>query len=83
MTAHPARRRPAPSRARELALAALALYALAVILALASGLVHIDHTGGTYGVSVGSDTRYCSIELNVPGNHVQGGGLDAWCQSGG
>lgn len=33
-----------------------------VALALASGALHLDHVGRTYGFSVGTDTHYCSVE---------------------
>ena len=71
------------TRAR-ITIAAVALAALALVGALASGLAHIDRTRGTYGLSIGSNTRYCSLELNVPISHgAHGGGLDEWCQAGG
>lgn len=34
----------------------------ALALGIVSGLVHIDHYAGTYGVSVGTDTHSCSVE---------------------
>ena len=68
---------------RALAVLACALAALLTVLALLSAIpggVHIDHAHGTYGLSVGTDSRYCSLELNT-GAH--GGGIDAWCQTAG
>lgn len=43
------------------------LAAIVVLLALApSTAVSFDHYGGAYGVSVGTDTHYCSIETAWP-----------------
>jgi hypothetical protein len=46
-------------------LAALALTAIAVLL-LTPVRVHLDHYAGTYGVSAGTDTSYCSLEVWHP-----------------
>jgi hypothetical protein len=45
---------------------------------LATQVMNIDSMPGVHGISIGSDTHYCSIELNT-GSH--GGGLDFWCQT--
>ena len=64
-----------------------ALAALAgVLLAASAGLVHFDHVRGagltatTYGVSAGTDARYCSLEIS---GQAAGAGIDIWCQLGG
>lgn len=48
----------------------ISITAIAVTSALAGGLasnvVSVDHYAGTYGVSIGTDTRYCSIETKLP-----------------
>ena len=48
----------------------ISITAIAVTSALAGGLagnvVSVDHYAGTYGVSIGTDTRYCSIEARLP-----------------
>lgn len=31
-------------------------------LAIAAPFTHVDHFAGTYGVSIGTDTHYCSVE---------------------
>jgi hypothetical protein len=80
---HGKHRAPARHNVTRAALAAFALCAVIAAGALALGLLHIDHTGGTYGVSAGTDTAYCSVEMNAPGGHNgHGGGIDLWCQSG-
>ena len=45
--------------------------AAAVVLAvlLVTGLARVDHFGGAYGLSAGTDTRYCSLEF-TPAPHV-------------
>jgi hypothetical protein len=58
---------------------AMASAAGIVIAAWLGGLVHVDHVGGTYGLSAGTDTSYCSIEIN---RDAHGGGVDFWCQRG-
>lgn len=77
-----AARHAAPrNHVRTYILAALAAFlAAALVTALGTGLVTIDHTHGTYGVSIGSDSRYCSLELNTD---PHGGGIDLWCQRAG
>jgi hypothetical protein len=45
-------------------LAALAATAAVVLAALlATGLARVDHYAGAYGVSVGTDSAYCSLEV--------------------
>ena len=61
---------------------AAGIIALTLAVILASHVIMFDHTHSTYGVSIGTATRYCSLELNVPGHGAHGGGLDEWCQSG-
>lgn len=73
-----------PDRETVRALTLAAWCALALVTApLAASMVHVDHVAGhgllasTYGVSVGTDTLYCSLELNTG---TGGAGIDAWCQ---
>jgi hypothetical protein len=41
------------------------IFSVAVILGIAfgTGIVHIDHTAGQFGISAGADTHYCSLEV--------------------
>lgn len=39
---------------------------MALVLAMVSGLIKVDHYAGTYGVSIGTNTSYCSIEDKLP-----------------
>jgi hypothetical protein len=62
---------------------AAGILALTLAALLACHVIMFDHVHHTYGISFGlSDTRYCSLELNLPGPGAHGGGLDEWCQSG-
>jgi hypothetical protein len=36
---------------------------LAAVTLLGAPFVHIDHYYGSYGVSIGSDTHYCSVDF--------------------
>lgn len=49
------------------ALAGMFTMALVVGGALAMGEATLDHAGGTYGFSAGSDTHYCSAEWKARG----------------
>jgi hypothetical protein len=52
---------------RELRTVAIVAVALAlIIIALTTGLLTIDHFDGVYGVSIGSNNYYCSIEDKLP-----------------
>jgi hypothetical protein len=52
---------------RELRTVAIVAVAVAlVIIALTTGLLTIDHFGGTYGVSIGTNNYYMSIENKLP-----------------
>jgi hypothetical protein len=67
------------ARDRE-SLVVLALVAWCVLATFLTTLIHVDHVRGTYGVSIGTDTRYCSFELS---HDPHGGGIDFWCQTAG
>jgi hypothetical protein len=61
---HAARHARPRSRLRAYILAGLAAFLAAVLAtALATGLVTIDRLPGVTGVSVGTDTGYCSLDL--------------------
>jgi hypothetical protein len=47
------------------AVAALAAILVLLGIGLVTGLVTVDHWYGTYGVSIGTDTHYCSFELGL------------------
>jgi hypothetical protein len=49
------------------AVAAVAAVVLAALLA--TGLARADHFGGAYGLTAGTSSRYCSLELS-PAPHV-------------
>lgn len=68
MAPHPAYARHAAMArpGRQLTLAVLALAVLAVTLALAGRLVTVDHLASVTGVTIGTDTRYCSAEDRWP-----------------
>jgi hypothetical protein len=59
--------RPAPSARREIALTLTALATVAMLLAVLAGWVRADHYAGAWGVSAGTDTRYCSAEITAHG----------------
>lgn len=50
---------------RALVTAAIVAFIVAVVLPLTPVRVHLDHAG-TYGVSIGTDTSYCSVEVWHP-----------------
>jgi hypothetical protein len=52
---------------------AVLLAGIAAAMMLLTGFVRIDHFGGTYGISAGTDMSYCSLELgHLPTcEHVQ------------
>jgi hypothetical protein len=47
-------------------IAGIAVSLLVIVLLAASGLVSFDHYGGAYGVSVGTNSAYCSAETAWP-----------------
>ena len=51
---------------REIGRAVIALFIIALTLGLVSRAITIDHYVGTYGVSIGSNNNYCSIEDKLP-----------------
>ena len=51
----------------------LAYAALLTVIVWFGISIHFD----PHGVSIGTDTHYCSIELN---HDEHGGGLDFWCE---
>lgn len=51
---------------REVTRTVIALAILAFTLMMASGLIKADHYAGTYGVSIGTNSNYCSIESKLP-----------------
>ena len=63
---HPAFAKKAPSRYCEIGRAAAAIMILALTIGFASRLITADHFDGTYGVSIGANNTYCTIEDKLP-----------------
>lgn len=63
---HPAFAKKTPSRYCEIGRTIVAIMIIALTLGFVSRLITADHFAGTYGVSIGTNNNYCSVEDKLP-----------------
>jgi hypothetical protein len=55
-----------PTAYTEIGRAVIAVFIMALTLAFSARLITVDHYVGTYGVSIGTNNNYCSVEDKLP-----------------